>query len=355
MMSLGSTDPATVAAGSSYISWIAWSFIPASLVIPFESGLRTVERAKIPMMYGALEVGLNIALNYCLILGNFGFPEMGVEGAAIGSLIARTVRGISLVTHVYLREPEVALHLADFQHALSGRRFARFMRVAGPMLVNGLLWSAGFSTAYFIYGRLGVSEVALMTVTWGVLRFAVSLFAALGIASGIAVGHELGAHRPERAWITAWMGVAVGGAGALLIGLGLLIFRVPLLGQFPALSGHAWEMSQAVFWLVPFDLAFRAINVTLIMGALRAGGDVTFILVLDAVCAWGIGLPLAYLAAFHFHWGLPVVYAFALLEEASKTVLVLRRVFAKGWLKNLVDDPASERSIGPRPKPIAAE
>jgi Na+-driven multidrug efflux pump len=151
------------------------------------------------------------------------------------------------------------------------------------------------------------------------------------------------------------MGVAVGGACALLIGLGLLIFRVPLLGQFPALSGHAWEMSQAVFWLVPFDLAFRAINVTLIMGALRAGGDVTFILVLDAVCAWGIGLPLAYLAAFYFHWGLPVVYAFALLEEASKTVLVLRRVFAKGWLKNLVDDPANERSVGPRPKPIAAE
>ncbi len=356
MMGLGSTDPATIQAGSTYIGWIAWSFIPASLVIPLESGLRTVERAKIPTIYGALEVGLNIALNYCLILGNFGFPEMGIEGAAIGSLVARTVRGVALVGHVYLYEPEVALGRADFEHALSRRRFVRFGRVAGPMLVNGLLWSGGFSAAYFIYGRLGVSEVALMTVTWGVLRFAVSLFAALGIASGIAVGHELGANRPERAWLTAWLGVAVAGASALLIASGLVLFRAPLLGQFPALGEQAWKLSEAVFWLVPLELTFRAVNVTLIMGALRAGGDVTFILVLDAVCAWGIGLPLAYLAAFHFHLPLPAVYAFALLEEGSKTVLVLRRVLKKGWLTNLVDDPPSRPEIStPLPKPIAAE
>jgi len=341
LISLGTSDPATIIAGESYVAWLCWSFIPASLVIPLETGLRCVDRANIPTYYSLIEVGLNIALNYCLILGNFGFPELGIEGAGIGSLVARTARATALVAHVYLREKEVALRPADFARGMSGVLARQFARISGPMLLNGLFWSAGFSTAHFIYGRMGVSEVALMTVTWGILRFAISLFSAIGIASSISVGHALGANQPTRAWTTVWAATAASGVIAVAISTFLVVCRDPLLGLFPALGERAMDLSVHVFWLVPVELLFRAVNVTLILGGLRAGGDVKFVLGLDIVCAWLVGLPLAYLAA--FHWGMPLmaVYGFALFEEGSKSIAVLWRTLRRGWLKNLVDAPGA--------------
>jgi Na+-driven multidrug efflux pump len=124
-----------------------------------------------------------------------------------------------------------------------------------------------------------------------------------------------------------------------LVGAALLLsFRDSILGVFPAIQGSTLGLTESVYILLPVDLLLRATNIILILGALRAGGDVRFCLIVDSVCAWCIGLPLAYAAA-NF-WGLPLhwVFAFALLEEGAKLILCLHRMFERRWLKRLIED-----------------
>jgi Na+-driven multidrug efflux pump len=189
-----------------------------------------------------------------------------------------------------------------------------------------------------IYGRMGVGALAAMTVIFSVQRLLIGLFAALGIASSIVVGHELGARRPEGAWRSAWSSLVVSVGVAALGSAALLVFRDPILSVFPAIEGSTLALTHSVYWILPVDLLLRASNIILILGALRAGGDVRFCLTVDGVCAWLVGLPLAYAAA-NF-WGLPLawVFAFALLEEGTKLVACLHRVFRRLWLKRLIED-----------------
>ncbi len=345
VIALGTPDPHVVALGGNYLAIVGLSMVSAGVIVPLEVALRTVDRAFIPTRYGLIEAALNIGLNYALIFGNFGFPALGMEGAAWGTLIARTLRGVLMLLHVRAFEPQVAYGLAELRACLNLDDLRRFSNLAVPLTTNHFIWAGGVFTLQLIYGRMGVAELAVATVMSNLQRVALTLATATAIASGILVGRCIGANKPadalQLAFISARIGLALGAGLALLLWLG----RDVALGLFGALDGATLELARAAIIILMLDMVFRATNVIVIVGGLKAGGDVRFCLGLDLVGAWLIAIPLVALGAFHWKLGFLTVYGLALTEEASKSVLSLWRLSRGTWMKKLVGKSGESSAV----------
>jgi Na+-driven multidrug efflux pump len=127
----------------------------------------------------------------------------------------------------------------------------------------------------------------------------------------------------------------------LLLATTLLLLRDPLLSLFGGLDGTTLALARAAFFVLFFEVALRSINVVIIVGGLKAGGDVPFCLGLDFFCAWVVAIPLAALAAFEWQLGFVAVYAFAQSEESSKLLIGLWRLRQRRWMKKLIGEPST--------------
>jgi putative MATE family efflux protein len=340
VVSLGSRDAEVVELGSRFLAIVGLSMVGSGILIPLDVALRTIDRAGIPTRYGVIETLLNIGLNYCLIFGNFGFPALGMEGAAWGTLIARSTRVVLLLAHVHLFEPAVAFGFADLRRGLEREEFRRYFALALPLVLNLVVFATGVFTLQLIYGRLGVPELAVTSVLATFQRFVIAISTAIAGATGILVGRAIGADRPEDAATIAFHSIRVSLGFGLIVALGLFAARDPVLSLFGGMNAATLVLAHTVYPLMVFDVIVRSVNVVTIVGGLKAGGDVRFCLALDFFCAWVIAIPLTALGAFEWHLGLFVVYALAMSEESVKLGIALRRLMQRTWMKKLIAAPA---------------
>ncbi len=342
VIALGTNDAQVIDHGARYLSIVGLTMFGAGIIVPLEAALRTVDRASVPTRYGVIEAALNFGLNYALIFGNFGMPAMGIEGAAWGTFVARTVRLLLMVLHVRLFEPQVAYTFADLVDSLNWEELRRFWRLATPLIVNHFIWAGGVFTLHLIYGRLGVAELAVATVLSNLQRVVLTLAIATAVASGILVGRAIGASQPSEAMAMAARSARTGAALGLGLALLLGLTQDLALGLFGALDTTTQQLAHSAVWLLMFDIVLRSINVMVIVGALKAGGDVRFCLGMDFTAAWMIGIPLAALGAFEWHVGFLAVYALSMTEETSKFLLSSWRLRRGSWMKKLIGEaPAS--------------
>lgn len=339
IVSLGTSDPLVVAHGSSYLRIVGLSMASAGILLPLEVGLRCIHRAGVATQYAALEAVLNIGLNYCLIFGNWGFPRMGVEGAALGTLIARVIHVLALLMHVFTSIPTLRMRASDLIDATSLANLKAYGRIASPLIVNHMLWGAGVFAFQLLYGRMGTRELAAMTVLWTFQRFVIVQLAALGHAGAILVGHSIGAGDPVLARRLSWQNLSVSLVTALTLGLLLLVFRADAIRSFSGLDEATHALVLGLMPIFLLEVTVRAVTISVIVGALKAGGDVRYALWIDFLGAWIVGIPLAALGAFAFGWPLAAVYALALSEDITKSILVVIRLRGKAWMHDLAGTP----------------
>ncbi len=345
IVSLGSTDPQVIGLGGTYLTIVGLSMASAGVLLPLEVGLRCIHRAGVATQYSALEAALNFGLNYCLIFGNLGFPEMGVAGAAIGTLIARVVHVLALVIHIRAWEARVAVTWADLVAASEKTRLRLYLRIANPLIINHCIWGAGVFAFQLLYGRMGTAELAAMTVIWTFQRLVLVQLAAVGHAGAVLVGHAIGAGDTIGARRSSWQNLSVSLSVSCSIALLLYLIREAAVGTFSGLDDLTRDLVFSVFPIFLIEAMARAITVSVIVGGLKAGGDVRYALWLDLFGAWIVGLPLAAVGAFVLHWPLFAVYALSICEEVSKAVIALLRLRGSAWMHELTetetDDPVA--------------
>lgn len=337
VVGLGSNDPEVVRLGAGFLSIVGVSMASAGILLPLEVGLRCIKRAGVATLYSGVEAAVNFCLNYALIFGNFGFPQMGVEGAAWGTLLARLVHVVLLVIHVWSWERRVAVTWADLRAACEPLRIRTFHAVAGPLIVNHVIWGAGVFAFQLLYGRMGTAPLAAMTVIWTMQRLVLVQLAAVGHAGAVLVGHAIGTGDVPLARRLSWQNVSVALMISASIALTLFVFRDSAIGAFGGLDRATVALVFAVFPVFLVEAMLRALTVSSIVGGLKAGGDVRYALWVDLAGAWFVGLPLAAIGAFVFGLSLPIVYGLAICEEASKSVVALLRLRGPHWIHALTD------------------
>ena len=328
-----SKDAAVIELGTSYIRTFSWTFIFFAITFSYSFVMRSTGDVKTPTTISVAALILSSFLSYSLILGRFGFPELGIQGAAIAAVIARLLECVTLLIVTYLSKSPVAASL----HELTDFDSKFFRKVINPMLpviLNELFWALGITTYNIIYGRMGTTSYAAMNIVSTIEQMAFVLFIGISNATSVLVGNRIGAGKEDEAYVYAGRSLGLGIMGGLLIGLLLQLVKGPVLSLYKV-SPEVIENAGHVINVITFFLWVRVNNMTIVVGILRAGGDTRFSLFLDGIIIWLVGVPMAYLGANVWHLPVYLVYLCAMSEEVAKWFLGLARYRSKKWINNL--------------------
>jgi putative MATE family efflux protein len=296
--------------------------------------MRSTGDVKTPTFIGVGALAVSTVLSYGLIFGRFGLPEMGIEGAAAATLIARVLECITLLFIVYRRiDSPVAARLGEMI-GINREFFGRVFHSMYPVILNELFWSLGITSYNAIYGHMGTESIATINIISSVEQIAFVIFIGVSNATAVLVGNRIGAGEEHEAYLYAGRSLGLGFVGGILMGIILQLVKAPVLSLFNVSPGVI-ENASRVLLIVSIFIAIRINNMTIVVGVLRAGGDTRFSLFVDGIIIWLVGVPMAYLGAFVFDLPVYFVYLCAMSEEATKWLLGFNRYFSRKWINNL--------------------
>jgi len=335
ILSIYSKDPEVVALGTNYVRVFSWTFLFFAITFSYALVMRSTGDVRTPTTISVCALLISTFLSYSLIFGKFGFPDMGIQGAAVAAVIARALECITLVSVTYIKKSPVAAslrELTDFDRAF----IAKVIKPMLPVILNELFWALGITTYNIIYARMGTSSFAAMNIVSTIEQMAFVLFIGISNATSVLVGNRIGAGKEDEAFVYAGRSLGLGFAGGILVGLVLQLVKAPILSLYNV-SPEVIENASRVINIITFFLWVRVSNMTIVIGILRAGGDTRFSLFLDGFIIWIVGVPMAYLGANVFHLPVYFVYLCAMSEEATKWILGVARYRSRKWINNLAE------------------
>lgn len=327
-------DAAIVAEGVAYLKIIRFTYLFFAASSILLGTMRVVESVQIALRVSLLSLVLNCSINYVLIYGRFGAPEMGVRGAAIGTLAARIVELFVFAWYVFVRDRRVSMQPSDFLSA--DREMARdFFRVASPVILTQTLWGLANALQTVILGHMSAVAIAAQSISSNVfllLKVAsvgASSAASILIGKAIGEGKDLSVLKEYTRTLQALF-VAIG----LVLGAALMIIRVPLLRVYN-ISDETRALANAYMIIQSVVLVTMSYQMPTNGGIIRGGGDTRFVMILDLISIWGIVLPFSCLAA--FVWRLSPIIVIILLnsDQVFKCVPAFIRVNSYKWIKRL--------------------
>ncbi len=332
IMVLQTSDPQVMAYGKQYL-WFAVPILLLSLVISVvETSLRSSNEVMIPLVIGSATILVNIVLNYCFIQGGFGFPALGVMGAALATTFARLIQILVLFSILYWKKHWLVIHKAQ---AATKKLTEKFHSLSVPAIANTVFWSLGTLCYQVIYGHMGTLELAVFSMMGPFEGVCYSLFFGISVACSVMLGQALGRNQfDEAVEMTSFFirAILVLGVVASL----LLLLNNAWLLQFLKLDQpELTPLAKPAIYLLGATIWLRMLNLILINGILRAGGENKFCLRMDMIAMWMVGIPIVAFAAFVLKWPFAWVLALMTLEEVTKFTLCIRRYWQRHWLKNL--------------------
>ncbi|WP_061016934.1 MATE family efflux transporter [Vibrio splendidus] len=341
VVSVVASDPDYVLLATDYLWITGASLIGTAIVVPLESALRSVGEAKLPTKISIWAIIVNAILNALLIFGLFGFPELGVVGAAIGTTVSRCFQTIALLVMAKRHYAHLFPTLTNWRDAILPKHRKKYFKVAIPMLVHDTAWAGGILIYNVIVGQMGVGELAIISLLSPVESILISAFMGFAVAASIILGNEIGAKNYQRVENTAWGYVLVSCGLAALLAL-LCWFAKPAIVYMIGLTHlELKETAVNVTLVMALGMILRVFNMVGIGGVLKSGGDINYSIFIDLFGQWAIGIPLAYFTALVLGWPLEWVLMIVLLEELAKIVLTSQRIQSKKWINNLIDEPQS--------------
>ena len=333
VISVYSKDPAVISQGSVYLQIVAFSYVITAITNSFAFVLRSTENVKLPLVTSLVALSLNTFMNYGLILGNFGLPSLGVKGAAIATIISRLIEVVLLLLIIYRKKLPLAAKLPALLN-FKILPIKRFFKTTLPVIATEIIWSFGITTYNVVYARIGTESIAAVNIAGTLDRLIFVVFIGLGNACAIMIGNRIGAQENELAKDYAKKYLLLGAIGASVLGLIMFLFVTPLL-SFYQVSATTIDFTTKLIGLMALSLPIRSLNLILLIGILRAGGDTTVAFFIDAGSVWAVGVPMALIGAFVL--GLPVhmVYLMVLADEGFKLILGLYRFFSQRWINYL--------------------
>ncbi|MBB6462873.1 MATE family efflux transporter [Flammeovirga kamogawensis] len=333
ILSLFSTDQEVVAIGGVYQQIIAFGFPAILLSASYSAALRSVGHAKLVMKWSFVKVIINTIVNYWLIFGGFGIPPLGMVGAAWATVFSMWFEAIALFIIIRLKNYPGNVRLKHLFH-FDKTTLYPLLSVSAPLILGDTSWAIGETCYSMIYGRMGTTDIASMTITLPLQTLGVGFFMGLASASAIVIGFELGQNNMRRAKVygdkllrfTFFSALAVAVIMAALSPLYINLFQI---------TPEVRQITQWLVWIFTFLLPVKMCNFILAAGILRSGGDTKYTTVLGLISTWVISLPMGVLAAFVFDLPIYWVYIVVSLEEYFRLVLYIHRKKSGKWARNL--------------------
>lgn len=341
VMRIYTDDPEIIAAGAEYLKIVGFCYFFFGLSNTLLTTIRSVGIVRIAVIDSIFSLVCNSGLNYLLIFGSFGFPKLGIRGAAIATVIARMGEAVIVLVYILVIDRKLRFKIRDFWEFDVGL-LKNYLKNGLPVAFNEVLWSVGISIQSMVMGRLGASVVSASQIASIVQQFSSVLIFGVANAAAIIIGNDIGAGKMERArervtWFRI-IGVILGiFASCLILGLSgpvVSFYNVP-----EETKQLATEMLRVLAVIVLF-VAQTGIGV---VGLLRGGGDPRFALFVDLAGLWLVATPAALLSAFVFGAPVLVVYACTKLDEPVKLLMLAWRMRNHRWMRDVTGEGAPQQ------------
>lgn len=327
-------DAAILQQGVEYISVAAYTFFPMALSFSINNAFRACGETKKPLVIGVLTALCNTALNYVLIFGHFGFPALGVKGAALATLIARIFEMVTLL--IVLKMSDMPFK-TKVQNVLKfpGDLAKRILIKAAPLALNEVMWSSGMATLFKFYSTRGPEVMSGYSISGTTSDIFFVLFGGMAVASNVLISQELGANHLQEARDNGYRLLGFSTMLSVLFGAGLFCssFIVPPLYNVSEtareVASSMLKIQGAMFWIYMFTCMCYFI--------LRAGGDTKNTLLMDSGFMWTFNLPLVGLCTYLTDWPIIGLYLAGQVTDFVKLVISYKMVSKEKWVRNLTE------------------
>lgn len=341
MLYLNDDDNAALAAESlsfakSYLYIMIIGLLPYTIAQCYGSTLREAGQSSVPMIAGVSAVVVNLSLNYILIYGKFGAPCLGVDGAAIATVISRFVELGILIAYTFIKKAKCRFILDGWKSyyisfALIGKIFKKGM----PLMVNEALWASGMATVNGLYAQHGIDVVAANNISqtfWNV--FSVAFFS-VGIAVGILLGHDLGGGKSkseikDTAFKLIAFSVFIGAIVAVVYAISA-VYIPEIYNISDNAKSIATSLMQITAITIPIDAFAHASYFTL-----RSGGKVIITLIFDCGFTWVVSVLSAFCLIEFTSLGVLTVFFIVQILNIIKCFLGYIFVKRGAWIKTIV-------------------
>lgn len=331
-------DPDTRGLAASYlrIFAVAVPFLVFSQILCI--ALRSVECVRIPLISSAVAVTVNVAVNYALIGGHWGFPALGLRGAATGTVASCTVQSLFILVCLLAKKTPFHGRWRDFL-AFDRAFCGKYFRTAFPVLLNETLWALGTNVYVTVLARQGVENHSGYTLFDNVQQLFFVFFVGICGACAVMVGMQVGSGEHEEAYRTAkrfavmtpLMGVVLGGL--------LILLRDPLLSLFPIETEGARRVASECLFFYGLWIPIRMIPYTMVCGIFRSGGDTRTGCIVDMVGLYCMGIPALFFTAYVLRPTRFVVLVAVMFvaEDILKGIICLWRFRSRKWIRQITD------------------
>lgn len=341
VLKIFSNETPVIEEGIRYLRSASFSYIAIGLMNLFSTILRSVEIVKVPMYSSFVASLINVVMNYSLIFGKFGLPEMGIKGAALATCISSWT-GLVILLIISLKQKNILIGRIKDLFEFTKSEVAEFMRTAMPVVVNEGMWGLGTFTYNIIFGRLGYENYAAVTMVRTLQDLSFAIISGLGAACCVIVGKSIGAGLINRGYNDSRRFAVLVPLISFVSGIIVIVFRNPFIRFFDMsgnMTAYTLKTTLAIIVIVGLEMAVRNVAYINVVGIFRSGGDTKTGLKYDMICLWGVSLPLTFLAAFVFKWSFPAVFATMLIaEDVPKTVMCIRYFVSKKWIRPVTEE-----------------
>lgn len=341
MLYLKEDDNAVLATESlkfakSYLFIMLVGLVPYTISQCYGTTLRETGQSTVPMIAGVLAVAVNMSLNYVLIFGKLGAPKLGVNGAAIATVVSRFAELGFLIIYTFVKKNKCRFIIDGFKSFyISFKLIGEIFKKGMPLMLNEALWASGIATVNGCYSQRGLDVVAANNISQTFFNVFSVAFMAVGMAIGILLGHDLGSGKSKsEIKDTAFKSItcSVGISAVIAVIYAICAFFIPNIYNISDnAKSIATSLMQITALTMPIDAFAHASYFTL-----RSGGKVIITLIFDSFFVWIVTVPSAMILV--NYTSLDILTVYFICQSLNFIKCVLGFIFVKrgAWIKNII-------------------
>lgn len=322
-----------------YLPLVSLSYLPYAVTACLVGMLRGVEIVRVTVYTTFSSLLANIILNYVLIFGKFGFPALGVQGAALATVLARLIEMILVILFVWKKQVIINLH-PSFLFNHKAWAWQDYSKYGLPVGLTDAQWAIIGMLKMVIIGQLGIVMSNAVGVTDSLMNlgtlFTFSMAGGAAVMVGKAVGE--GDLKLARAY-SSTIQIMFLGIGMIMAVI-VFFIRAPFISLY-SLTPEATKLANQMVSLCAITLVGTSYHASCFVGINRGAGDNRFVMMVDMICGWLIVLPSAAIAAFFLKFPLAWVYFFTRIDQTFKWIIAFLRLRGSRWIHHVTRNAAS--------------
>ncbi len=325
---------AVIAQAVIYLDVIKYTYLLFTVSTILLAILRSVETVKIGFYVSLSSFAVNIFLNYVLIYGKFGAPEMGIRGAAIATLIARAIELIVTVIYILFIDKKLKFKMRDL-FTVDMPMVKDYFKTGLPLMMSSVSWGIAMSIQGAIIGRLIESAIAANSIATTLFQVATVICYASSNVACVLIGKTIGENKPmkiikKRSKNLQLIFLAIGIASSAI----LLLTKNLIIDFYNATPGTL-EITNQFILVLCVTIIGTAYEAPSLCGIVSGGGETSFVLKNDIIFMWLIVLPLSILSAFVFKFPVAVTFACLKADQVLKCAVAVVKVNRFNWVKSV--------------------